>query len=314
MSGSHHAAGAHGQPCLLTGSIRLFWAFAALLYFDARALAQDIDIHNDMPEPVGVPSSSPTDYPWIALGRVVSKAGFCGGVLIGDDRVLTASHCVRDNGTWLDPSGLTFLAGFSGGKFQLQSRVRTYAVANWNYREPSRELGEWRADWALLKLVAPLGHALGSLRLTSLRERSILAYGKDLFRFYHGAFGTYETPKFVVHRACVLMRVYGSVGIYLSDCPARPGDSGSPLLLQEGAKFVLAGLYIGRTHNNANPYTVLVSAEAILRDMPRVEMQLTPPEGKPLAAAQPPPPAPPTLEKNALDPTRWSASRLFSTP
>lgn len=309
MRGSGRRVGPRGWFCTPThGGLRFSAALAAALFFNVSADAQDIDVHPDMPAPVGVPSASPSDHPWTALGRIVSKAGFCGGVLIGEDRVLTAAHCLRDNGVWLDPTQLKFLAGFSHGRFHIESRVRTYAVADWDYRQSGKELGDWRDDWALLQLSMPLGRTLGTLPPTPVRERVVLAYGKDLFRYYHGTFGAFATPQFAIHPACILMRVYGETGVFLSDCPSRPGDSGSPLLLQHGAEFVMAGLYLGRAGNLGTAYTVVVSAEEILREMPRVEIQLSPPEGGGFSVAVP---APRREKKKPLDPTRWTPSQLF---
>lgn len=295
-----HRLGQHGR-------LRIVALWSAMVFLSVCSHAQVIDIHPDMPAPIGVPPKLPSIFPWTALGRLASKAGFCGAVLIGDDRALTASHCLRDNGVWVAPSELKFLAGFSDGKFQIESQVKTYAVADWNYRHASKDLGDWRDDWAVLQLRLPLGRSLGALPLAAMRERTVLAYGKDLFRFFHGSFGTYETPQFSTQAACGLMRIYGAVGVFLSDCESRPGDSGSPLLMQRGSEFVLAGLYLGKAGNTTRTYTVLVTSEEILREMPLVELQLSPAEGGNYAAA----PSSRRPEKNPLDPTRWTPAKIW---
>lgn len=295
------------QRLVLHGRLHSLAVFSAMIFLSVCGHAQNIDISPEIPAPIGAPPVSPSVFPWTALGRLVSKAGFCGAVLIGEDRALTASHCLRDHGAWLAPNQLKFLAGFSNGKFQLESNVENYVAADWNYRKATKDLGDWRDDWALLKLATPLGKSMGTLSLAAMRERTVLAYGKDLFRFYHGSFGTYETPQFAVQAACNLMRIYGAVGVFLSDCESRPGDSGSPLLMQRGAEFVLAGIYLGKAGNTERVYTVLVTSEEILREMPRVELQLSPAENGGYAAA----PSPQRPEKNPLDPTRWTPSKIW---
>lgn len=282
-----------------------FWIVVACLY-PLYGYAADIDVHAEMPMPIGDPPRNAKEYPWTALGRVVSKAGFCGGVMLNNDRVLTAAHCLRDNGQWLSPSDLKFIAGFSDGKFLFESNVQIYAVSDWTYRKASKDIGDWRADWALLRLEKPLGRTMGALEIAPVSERMLLAYGGDLFRYFHGSFGTFETPQFVVNPACILMRIYGQAGLFLSDCPSRPGDSGSPLVVQRGVGFALAGLYLGKSGNTAPVYTVILSAEEIWREMPRVEAQLQPSENSLFSD-------PPSnrQKKKPLDPTRWKLSQLF---
>ncbi len=74
-----------------------------------------------------------------------------------------------------------------------------------------------------------------------------------------------------------------------------------------GGEFVLAGLYLGKAGNTTRTYTVLVTSEEILREMPRVELQLSPAENGTYAAA----PSSRRPEKNPLDPTRWSPAQIW---
>lgn len=86
-----------------------------------------------------------SDYPWRAIGRVLSDGGSCTGSLIGDDLVLTARHCVMKQNLVFE--NLRFVAD-SDGVGELSSRATWVTAGN--------------EDWALFRLHSPIGKKLGS--------------------------------------------------------------------------------------------------------------------------------------------------------
>ena len=53
---------------------------------------------------------------WEAIGRLdTAQGGFCTATLIASNQVLTAAHCVYNNGRLRNPSELRFRAGLRDG-------------------------------------------------------------------------------------------------------------------------------------------------------------------------------------------------------
>ena len=70
----------------------------------------------------------PDAWPWTAIGRVNvllgrSSRGFCTGVLVAPDKVMTAGHCLYDQAAkrWVRPEAVHFLAGAARGRFGAHS-------------------------------------------------------------------------------------------------------------------------------------------------------------------------------------------------
>ncbi len=68
---------------------------------------------------------------WEAVGRVdIGKdGGFCTGVLVATDLVLTAAHCLYDRGRRIDPQVMIFRAGLRDGKAVAEVPVRRAVIA-----------------------------------------------------------------------------------------------------------------------------------------------------------------------------------------
>ncbi len=89
-----------------------------------------------------------------AVGKIDHDGrGFCTGVLVDNDLVLTAAHCLFEEGERIDPRKLSFHAGMRHGEAVATSAVRR-AVVMAEYRHDDTDaLRELLNDVALLQLV-----------------------------------------------------------------------------------------------------------------------------------------------------------------
>jgi len=96
---------------------------------------------------------------WEAVGRVeIDGRGFCTGVLIATDLVLTAGHCLHDRATGQahDLGDMRFRAGLRDG-LAVAERGVARAVVHPSYAEPDATRAvQIRFDLALLQLDTPI--------------------------------------------------------------------------------------------------------------------------------------------------------------
>ena len=90
---------------------------------------------------------------WEAVGRLdIGTQGYCTGVLIAVDLVLTAGHCVVDKaGQYYDPGTLVFRAGLSDGA-SVAEVTAAASVAHPAYLSPKRPSQRIAHDVALVLL------------------------------------------------------------------------------------------------------------------------------------------------------------------
>jgi protease YdgD len=165
-------------------------------------------------------------FGWEAVGRLeFGNRGYCTGVLIATDLVLTAAHCVYDKQARAKrPEELTFRAGLRDGQ-EIATRGIKQIVAHENYDPRSTTMAlSTRLDVALLKLSHPIPAALADpFKLHSgaseAAQVSVVSYGQG------------RDDALSWQRECSLQSQLS--GIYIFDCNVTFGSSGAPVFLRE---------------------------------------------------------------------------------
>ncbi|WP_095588407.1 trypsin-like serine peptidase [Actibacterium ureilyticum] len=160
---------------------------------------------------------------WEAVGRLdVGSVGFCTGVLVAPDLVLTAAHCLYNNSTGArrDPTQMMFRAALRDGQAVAQVRVRRAVVLPGYDPLDVDQLTQLQNDAALLQLTQsiPAGHAAPFTvgRAVDAGDRvSVVSYAR----------GRSEAPSW--QREC---RVSGrGQGAIAFTCDVSFGSSGAPV-------------------------------------------------------------------------------------
>ena len=130
------------------------------------------------PAPLTRPSDVPTlqgrmladaqEYPWSAIGRLnLAGRGFCNGIVIGPQQVLTQANCLYDarRGRWYPPQELHFIAAYQRDDYLADSEIAGFTVAPGYTPQAGASLANLTNNWALVTLEAPIGRKTGWLGL-----------------------------------------------------------------------------------------------------------------------------------------------------
>jgi len=203
-----------------------------------------------------------TAYPWSAVGALVNGSrSECTAVAVAPDQALTAAHCLfaHATGQQMQPQSLHLLWGLVHGTYQVEALVQSYQFgARYDHDRPFDTLD---ADWALLKLTAPLPAGHPTLALAN-------ALPDTNTPVMTGGYGKDRALMMTVDGRCRVRRVVGEA-LLLNDCRTVHGYSGSPLLqlLTGTDRLEVVGVNVAISTVDGAPVTLSVPAVAIVREL-----------------------------------------------
>jgi V8-like Glu-specific endopeptidase len=174
-----------------------------------------------------IPDTS--EMPWRAIGYLDGEGG-CTGTLVAPNLVLTAAHCVTEDGVTITLPD-RFYAGQNLGRYEAEARVVSGEVAP-GYDPEDADRGQGNGDdWAILTLDSNIGSKVGYLGVHVLGPAEIDQINSGGLVVSQAGYSWDTEPNLSGHRNCKIIQILDDNSIF-HECDTTHGDSGSPIMLK----------------------------------------------------------------------------------
>ncbi|WP_421788024.1 trypsin-like serine peptidase [Hyphobacterium sp.] len=197
------------------------------------------------------------EFPWVVIGQIDFDAGgACTATLIGPDILVTAGHCIAEEGS-VNAAG-TFQTGYALPGGPRSARVVDYFMSpDWDYQRYRTTNDIDGTDWALLRIDRPLGDEIGFVGIRALVEETgeRAALRADL---YQAGYSHDTGDHLSGNIGCNMVTIYRD-NTMAHECDTTRGDSGSPFMIRENGEYFVVATDSNFRRNPDGPYLYIAA-------------------------------------------------------